>query len=256
MILDIIIRTHSESNVHPQEQRVQTDSKEEMLIHCVYSLILSINNCQDHDIKVTVLDDHSSASCITKLKKILGLCRYPTELIHLEGRGNNASLKSCYEYARDHARDVIYFVEDDYLHYPSAISEMIESYETFKHNLGGKEVGILPNDDPDNYKAQWIKPSRIVLGRERHWRTNDFALGTFMVSKTILLTQYDIFMEFSHYGKSPDIVEETTINKLWKGPAILFTPIPALALHMHHNYRIIPFTDWEQLWNSIDISGL
>ncbi|MES2436822.1 MAG: glycosyltransferase family A protein [Patescibacteria group bacterium] len=256
MKLDIILRTHSLGNVHP-EKRVMTDSKEEMLIKCVFSLIKSIDTIKGaHDIKLAIIDDHSSELCMQKLKKMVSDLKYPYILIHLEDTGNNASLKKCYEYAHDNARDVIYFVEDDYLHNPSALVEMIESYELFQSNLGGTDIALLPYDDPDNYKPGWIHPSRIVLSKNRYWRTNTITNGTFMISKKVLLDFWDTFMAFTQYGTGLKSNESATINKIWSESVRLFTPMPSLAIHMHHTLRMSPFIDWKSLWDSMDTSHL
>ncbi len=250
MKLDIILRTHSLGDVHKGERLLQVP-KEEIVLKCVASLVDSINRAvtAGNDIALAVIDDHSSSSCLAGLEKIIARCACPSTLIHLAGAGNNASLKACYQHAKDFGRETIYFVEDDYLHVPSAISEMISAYGLFRQNLGGREVGLVPHDDPDNYRPEWIEPSRIVLGTHRHWRTNTGSLGTFMISKNILIKHWNIYMQFSDYGKGPENQETVTIDIVWKGPVMLFNPIPALAVHLRFPEEYNSFVDWRKLWN-------
>ncbi len=256
MQLDIILRTHSLGNLHAG-RRFATDSKEELIFKCTASLIRSANEAKGHDIRITVVDDHSSESCIAGLKRILATSLHPASLVHLEAKGHGASLLACYEYARDFGRDILYFIEDDYLHFPNAISEMLEAYGDFKNNLGGREVGLLANDDPDAYRPAWLEPCRIVLGRHRHWRTNLFSTSSFMLSKAAFLRHWDVYMLHTHYGENyagfTDIQENVTVDKVWRGDVTLFTPIPALAFHMQFQENIAPFADWQTLWNSIDL---
>jgi glycosyltransferase involved in cell wall biosynthesis len=250
MILDIVLRTHSTGNLHVG-QRFATQSKEELILKCVTSLINSVNLVTGHDIRITVFDDFSSESCIQGLKRIFATSKYPVSFNQIPIRGHGGSLHACYEFGRTQARDVIYFVEDDYLHYPSAITELIETYEQFKNNLRGREVSLLVNDDPDSYRPQWIEQCRIVLGKYRHWRTNLFSTSTFMISKKTLIDRWDMFSLHIHYGETPDNIESNTIDRVWRESSTLFSPIPTLAIHMQFTDNIAPFTDWKALWDSI-----
>ena len=47
--------------------------------------------------------------------------------------------------AKNEEADLIYFVEDDYLHLPDSMVEMIFSYEKF-YSLFSQEVVLLPSD--------------------------------------------------------------------------------------------------------------
>jgi len=243
----VILRTHSGANVH-MGTRFVSASKTELIYRCLNSLVKALN-FSDADIEFVVIDDHSSPECLAGIERLLSVCKHPTKLIPLENTGNGASLLCSYEYGRDHGRDVIYFVEDDYLHYPSAIIEMFETYHDFKKNLGGKEVAIHPADDPKDYLPHAIPLSRIVLGRKRHWRTNFWTTGTLLIHSSMLVAHWDKFMAFTHYG-TPGVSEDTTINKIWKeGHVTLFTPIPSVAIHMQFSEDIPAFTDWKILWD-------
>ena len=48
---------------------------------------------------------------------------------------NLCSLLKCYEIAKDQADDLIFFVEDDYLHFEPMMEEMIASYERISSQL-------------------------------------------------------------------------------------------------------------------------
>ncbi|MES2436823.1 MAG: glycosyltransferase [Patescibacteria group bacterium] len=252
MKLDIILRTHSTGNLRPGTRFLQVP-KEQLVLTCTTSLINSANlvSPDDHEIKIVIVDDHSTESCVAGLKRILATSKHPTQLIQIEQPGHAASLMACYEYGRDHARDVIYFIEDDYLHFPSAISEMIEMYDWVKASLGDKEVALLANDDPDSYRNPWMEPARIVLGKYRHWRTNLFSTSSFWFSKKTLLKYWDIYMRHTHYGEHEVIHEGTTVDRVWRHSVQLFTPIPSLAVHMEYTDNIAPFVYWEGLWKSI-----
>lgn len=250
MKLDVILRTHSGPNVHKGNRFVDVP-KEELILRNLRSLVASMNRVKDADMRLTIIDDHSTESCIAGINKEISLLKCPSQLLHLEGKGNGASFQAVFDHALEKGREVIYFVEDDYLHMPTCIEEMVWAYADFKTNLSGKEVAICPVDEPVvHYEWRNLRPSRIVAGRNRYWRTDDWTCGTFMISRGALVQHWDRFTELARYGEHPDIHEDTTINHLWTDNVTLFSPVPSLAVHMQFPENIPPFVDWESVWKS------
>ena len=85
--------------------------------------------------------------------------------------------------AKNEKADLIYFVEDDYLHTPGAITEMIYSYEKF-YSIFSNEVVLLPADYPYLYTKD--ENTKIYLGEKIHWRLVSESLVTFMTSKSLI----------------------------------------------------------------------
>ncbi len=246
---DIILRTCSKTSMRKGERVVGAD-KTEIIVRCLHSLITAINNVvrvRLSSIRLTVIDDHSSPECINKIQNILATCACDTKLIHLESSGNRASVRACFEYARDRGAEVIYFVEDDYLHFPSALAEMIEAYESFSKNLAGREVALFPVDYPDRYAPAGIYESRIVLGARRHWRTVKHSTATFLSSRTGVFKNWEIYEKIWN-GQSEFINEDETFNQVWQNNATLFSPIPSLAFHLQFPENLPPFAEWEEVW--------
>ena len=52
------------------------------------------------------------------------------------------------------AEDLIYFVEDDYIHKKETITEMIFAYEKF-NTIFSKDLILLPSDYPYLYTKDW-----------------------------------------------------------------------------------------------------
>lgn len=256
--LDIILRTHDKIDVHSyhnQERYCKAD-KQTVILKCLKSLINSTNNFEG-DVNFIWLDDHSNEDTIDKIKDIFNSSKYPYTFTPLELSGWNASGYEMFEKGRSSKADLVYFVEDDYLHYPTAIQEMIDCYFEFGNNLQ-KEVGIHPFDDPDNYEDRYIEEARIVLGKSRHWRTNKYTTFTFMCNPEIVRKNwsklYTVATEYlTDWGERNNIHEGTTINYMWRNDAVLFTPIPSVALHMQYDKQKDPYLNWEELWKSIEI---
>jgi glycosyltransferase involved in cell wall biosynthesis len=253
MKLDIHLQTHSDISVHGAHRYVEAP-KSEILLRCTQSLVTSINHAEA-DIILRVFDDHSSPEVLRTLHRILETCRYPVEFIALDDRGYNASCIASFSRARDDARELVYLVEDDYLHTPSAIQEMLDVHVRLRENSGGQEVALHPYDDPKNYWSPIFsrEECRVVYGPQRHWRTNTHTTNTCWVEIETLRRNWELFELLARYSSTPygqehHIFEASTINKIWREQVALFTPIPSLALHLQYEEHKDPYLDWTQWW--------
>jgi glycosyltransferase involved in cell wall biosynthesis len=255
MELDIHLQTHSDISVHGAHRYVGA-AKTEIMLRCTQSLVTSINHAEG-DIILRVFDDHSSPEAVTTLQRILATCRHPVEFVALEERGYNASCLASFSRARDDARGLIYFVEDDYLHFPSAIREMLEAHALFKEKFDGRAVALHPYDDPKNYWGVIFSQEdcRVLYGTNRHWRTNTHTTNTCWIEVETLRRNWERFERLAMYSSTPygvanHIFEASTINEIWREQVLLFTPIPSLVLHLQYEEHKDPYLDWKQWWDS------
>ncbi len=258
MKLHIIFRSCSNNSVH-FEQRFIPVSKEDLIIHCLKSLIASLFPIQNfNDFKLSIVDDHSSPYCISQMHQILSVCPFPTEIISLKETGNNASMKYCYEYGLTSPSDVIYFVEDDYLHSPSSLYEMIDSYQLFSKKMRSQnptaEVAIMPVDNIFHYDDRTIFQSPVVLGKFRHWRVNYYSNWTLMLSKKGLEDNWEHWWKFSDYQLAqPETHEDATLTPVFKTKITLFTPVPTLAFHVASHGHVSPFVNCRDVWDQVGL---
>ena len=158
--------------------------KSQLVNVCVSSLVNSINHVQGHDVELIVLDDNSDAPCVADIKTILAHCQFKTTFIPVEGgTGNAYTMKKVFEQVEAKATDLWYHVEDDYLHYPEAIHDMIDTVDDFEGRTG-KYIAINPHDDVWRYKYE-IYPSFLLHGPYRHYRTVKHTTYTCLASKAI-----------------------------------------------------------------------
>jgi glycosyltransferase involved in cell wall biosynthesis len=268
MECDVILRTCNRVyTVHAsgdggKNQRIPGPkfTKLDIMTRCVSSLITSMNLVDSNfvDLRLIVVDDHSSNVGIRKIKSLMKKCKCPTEFISLEnGTGNGASLKACYDWARSNGKEYLFFVEDDYLHDPACLPEMLYELEFFKIKLKNHEVALFPYDNIDNYMqaSKNSVPCFMMIGSKRHWRTVTNATSTFLCSKNILERYWYLFERMEDDGKDPSVSEDTTTNLIWTAPyrqaggAYLLSPIPSLSLHFHFNEHLAPFIDWKKWWD-------
>lgn len=262
-MLDVVLRTCDHTNVHPERgERFISADKTTLIKKCFNSLINSIEKAKDlTDIKLWVLDDNSDNSLLLYLDKKCKEKNIDLEIVFLEETGFNYSATKQFEYCRDKGRKWVYSVEDDYLHFPEAISQMLIMGERFK-KITGTIVAIKPDDDPFSYSINnntSKKPCRIFLGNDRHWRTASNTHNTLFTDVEVFKKYWELFASLSKFYKQVKIDEDATINRLWsdgvlsEGPIPLFSPIPTLALHISQNNEP-QFVDYKTLWESLEIN--
>jgi hypothetical protein len=234
-------------------KRYFTGTKQELIVGCLKSLVNSIKHCT-HEVNLVVMDDHSSEDTLSKIKDICSSVK--SEVISLEGTGYNNSNYQQWVRCRDTDADLFYSIEDDYLHVPSAIQEMVDTYILSKEKLNGKEVVLYPFDTPEEYRPP-NSMAFIVHGSNRHWRTGLFSTCVLMTSPQILKDNWELFetLALKYNGdylhpRTEHYEESNTIWKVWNnGNAIRLNPIPSLALHMQFIEQLDPFIDWTEWWD-------
>lgn len=257
MDIDIILRTHDKSEVHPRSApRYCGADKNALIKKCVSSLVLSCNEV-NHNIKITCLNDHSTEKNLENLNYIFSKSKHETIIKNLERTGQNESSLAQFTECKNSSADLVYSVEDDYLHTLSAIEEMIGAYTQFKEYFG-TEVAIHPFDDPDNYKHRFMESSQILLGKNRHWRTNTYTTFTFLCNPSVIKNNWNLFYRLAKLymtpiGEASNVHEGTTINKIWREQIALFTPMPSLALHMQYEEQKDKYIDWKSWWNQVNL---
>ncbi len=255
MKLDIILRTHDNVDIHASHKkpRYTNTPKIDIVEKCVRSLIKSANKL-DIETNILCLDDHSSEECLDRLHRIFNLSKHFVAIRELTEKGHNYSGVAQFEQAKNSYADLVYCIEDDYLHTESALVEMVEDYISFK-KLTNNEVVLHPFDDPDNYKQKYIEKCNVILGSKRHWRTNTHTTYTFLTNPEVIRNNWSTFYTLAkHYltplGESLKIHENTTINNVWREQVALFTPIPSLALHMQYLEQMDKYIDWKSWWDN------
>lgn len=245
----IVLRTCTKVHAVSTQKRYIQVSKQELVNQCVSSLVASINNVQGHAVKLVVLDDHSSPEAIDDIKNILANCKYPTEFIPVEdGTGPSHTCYRVYDQVEKNCTDLWYHVEDDYLHFPTAIQDMIDTVDQLESNTG-QMIAINPHDDIWRYTRQ-IYESILLLGPYRHYRTVRHTTYTCLASKEIYEKYRNHFQDAAQWITK--VGEDATINQVWNKPDVmLFSPIPSLAQHIMDEDGKDPYIDVDALWNSI-----
>lgn len=139
-------------------------------------------------------------------------------------------------YSEKYPEELHYIVEDDYLHVENAISVLSETLKDW-------EGFAVPYDYPDRYIEP--KPSQVVIGKDRHWRTIDSSTMT-VLAKGKRWTAIMPLLEQAAATSNDKIFEEVYKHI----PCI--NPLPAVASHLTDRHNS-PLVDWVSLWNSINV---
>ena len=259
----IVIRVNTEIEVWDQnKRRLFEQPKIEYSIRSIKSLINSINYCQskylDLKIKTIILDDSSKIENLDKIKEIIKDVN--GEIISLDTKkfeakikkqktqqtfSNLASLFRCFEIGKEIGEDLIFFVEDDYLHFETMLEEMIATYERVSSQVG-KDIFMCPADYPYLYMNN--EKTNILIGNKRHWRTIAKTLCTFLTSKKLLDLYWENFTKNCEDRHDPF---EKYINEIYK-KEFCISPLKSLSVHLtnvNSSYGLSPFIDYKNLWD-------
>tara|TARA_B100001093_G_scaffold465943_1_gene483988 strand:+ start:48 stop:1016 length:969 start_codon:yes stop_codon:yes gene_type:complete len=259
----IITRMNTEVEIWDQnKKRLFEQPKIDYSYRSINSLIKSISFCQNKypniKIKTIIIDDNSKDENLNRIKKLVD--NKNIEIVSLnhenyktlikdqktkETFSNLASLMNSFEIAKDKGEDLIFFVEDDYLHFEPMLEEMVASYERIASQLK-KDIFMCPSDYPYLYMNN--EKTNILIGNKRHWRTINTTLCTFMTSKKLLNKYWENFKKTCLDRNDPF---EKHINEIYE-KEICVSPLKSLSLHLtnvNSSYGLAPFIDYKKLWD-------
>ena len=162
------------------------------------------------------------------------------------------TMKSIYESFEQaqKCKDLVYFVEDDYIHKTEALAEMVFAYEKFS-SVFNSELFILSTDYPYLYKK--LENSNILVGENYHWRTVQESLLTFLTSNQMLNKYREKLLEMAKNESNPF---EKNLHEIFRNE-LCFSPLPSLSIHcsnVNSVFGLSPNIDIKKLWddNKID----
>ncbi len=258
----IVLRMNTHVEIWDQnKKRLFEFPKIEYSKRSINSLIKSIKFCRDKysniKIKTIIIDDNSSNENISQIKKIINIedieilslnySKYKDIIKNQKTNAtfaNLASLLQSFEIAKDKSEDLIFFVEDDYLHFEAMLEEIVASYERIASQVN-KDIFMCPTDYPYLYMNN--KKTNVLIGNKRHWRTVDRTLCTFLTSKNLLNKYWDNFNKNCLDRHDPF---EKYLNEIYQ-KEICISPLKSLSLHLtniNSSYGLSPLINYKKLW--------
>ena len=272
--LTIILRTCASVNMLTQsKKRIFDQEKSEYTFRSLNSIINSLNFAKELfdnvNLELIIVDHNSEKSVVDKIKLIISNQFFKSRFISLNvddfkkdinskneknekvtfnQMSNMSNIHQSLILAKE-SDDLIYFVEDDYIHSIHAIKEMIFTYEKLSSMLK-TELILCPSDYPYLYSE--IENAKIFLGNKSHWRSIKETLCTFLTSKQMVMKYRDeltSMCKFEHYPF------EKPLHNIYEKEYCL-SPIPSIAIHctnINSIFGLSPNVDWKKTWEESEL---
>ena len=272
--LTIILRTCASVNMLTQsKKRIFDQEKSEYTFRSLNSIINSLNFAKELfdnvNLELIIVDHNSEKSVVDKIKLIISNQFFKSRFISLNvddfkkdinskneknekvtfnQMSNMSNIHQSLILAKE-SDDLIYFVEDDYIHSIHAIKEMIFTYEKLSSMLK-TELILCPSDYPYLYSE--IENAKIFLGNKNHWRSIKETLCTFLMSKQMVVKYWDeltSMCKFEHYPF------EKPLHNIYEKEYCL-SPIPSIAIHctnINSIFGLSPNVDWKKAWEESEL---
>ena len=203
---------------------------------CFINLLNTIEGREDVDIHL-IMDGKVESNWINK---------YQDKYILHEIKGGDMikvtlSLYKIIENFQCDENDLIYVLENDYLHTPGWVDHIQTLYNEFE-NLS--YISLYDHNDKYFLPMYDELVSKIWATSTLHWRSTPSTCGSYIVTKKILLEDYDdqtgVTVPIGDHHKWLFLNE--TKNRF------LLTPIPGLSTHCMDGL-LSPTIDWKQINN-------
>ena len=266
--LDIIIRTCASVNMLTQNKsRLFDKEKIEYTTKTIRSLL---NSSKDPDleqleINFKIIDHNSTVENLAAIDSVFGEFSKKYSLINLDvskfiskidktnQRGEKVTDNQISNMANIHqslleakkCEDLIYFVEDDYIHKKDTLKEMVFTYERLASQTNS-EIILCPADYPYLYAKSEM--TQNFLGQNYHWRKVNETLCTFLTSKQMIEKYWDKYVSMCEKEHAPF---EKPLHDIYK-KELCISPIPSLAVHftnINSIFGLSPNVDWKKIWD-------
>ncbi len=266
--IDIIVKTcTSVQLVSQNKKRIFEKDKSEYTFRTLKSLYKSALDLKKKFPKIfihfTIIDIGSDK--LNKDKLMASVGDFQTKFINLDDKKidikpntiskNNKAIEnnmattmlSIYEsfVQAKNCKDLIYFVEDDYIHQTESLAEMVFAYEKFS-SIFSKELFILSTDYPYLYKK--LDHSNILEGENYHWRTVKESLLTFLTSNQMVMKYHDKLLDMAKNESDPF---EKNLHEIYN-KELCISPLPSLSIHctnVNSIFGLSPNVDIKKLWD-------
>lgn len=262
----IIFRSFTNENkgLNGNKRRLFEKEKQEYTLRSLVSLCRNINNLKNEinnfDVFLEIIDDNSQQNIINKINDIcikynvsfginnLDISKYEKRMNFNNNKrmlAHNSHIIQSKEFALQSDFDLLYFVEDDYIHEDDALIEMIYTYQKIASQLKD-ELVLCSTDYPYLYVE--AENTRNLIGFKKHWRLINQSLCTYLISKQTLQKYWAYYEEMFLNNYDP---YEKPLHELYK-KINCFSPMPSLSIHVanvNSIYGLSPLKDWIKIWN-------
>lgn len=165
--------------------------------------------------------------------------------VSMDGGSDAKSLLNIFNYIKEqdyHKDDIIYFVEDDYLHKEGWVDILLEGFKYIRADY------FTLYDHPDKY---WLPmynnlTSKIIATPNVHWRTTPSTTNTYACTMGTLSKHFDTHIKYCLPEHTHDGYDHTKFIKLWQMGSNLVSCIPGYSTHVENN-MLSPIINWSKV---------
>ena len=218
--LKIIFRScTSELIMDQNKKRLFEKDKNEYTFRSLNSILAAIShakkNFRDLHCQNIVTDTNSKKEDLSQITNILSKYSINNKLIKINLNeykekitgnytpakfANMANLYTSLKITKEENDDLVYFVEDDYIHKKESIVEMLFSFEKFS-TIFKNDVFLLPADYPYLYTKN--DNTNVFIGHKKHWRLVEESLVTFLTSRENVVNNFKNLMQMATKWEDP-----------------------------------------------------
>ena len=167
------------------------------------------------------------------------------KVIEYHGGSDAASFKFCLETIENsnlQNDDIVYIVEDDYMHRPNWELILQEAFDSFSVDY------VTLYDHPDKYFLAMYEQlqSKILHTQTVHWRTTPSTCNTYAGKWQTFKKHWDTHMKYCSPQHTHDGYDHTKFLDLWQQGSNLISSIPGYSTHCEVPF-LSPLTDWSKI---------
>ena len=195
---------------------------------------------------IQVIADNCSEDTLKMIRKYV----HPNQIKQVSvGHGAGTFNLALTEALQGGEDEIIYFLENDYLHKPNADKILLEGF-----NTGATYIALY--DHPDKY-IDGANPevegggelTRVLLTESCHWKLTNSTTMTFAAKVKTLREDEEILRAFTQGSYPRDFEMFLALRDKDK---VLITPIPGYATHGETAW-LSPLTNWNDISNNTNV---
>jgi len=166
-------------------------------------------------------------------------------IVEFTGGSDAESLLFCLKFIEKQqldSEDIVYIVEDDYLHLKGWDKILQEAFDTFNVDY------VTLYDHPDKYFLQMYEnlQSKILHTPSSHWRTTPSTCNTYSGKWKTFQKHWDTHVKYCLPESTHDGYDHTKFLDLWNQGSNLISSVPGYSTHTELPF-LSPLIDWSRV---------
>ena len=167
------------------------------------------------------------------------------KVIEFTGGSDFASFKHCLdaiEKANLKDNDIVYLVEDDYLHREGWADILLEAFSSIDVDY----VTLYDHLDKYNHPAYEQLQSKLVYTKSTHWRTTPSTCNTYSGKWATFKKHWKIHTKYCQRENAVGAYDHSKFIELWNSGSNLISCVPGYSTHSEKQF-LSPLINWSKI---------